>query len=784
MPQLTIQEHFTRGLRPQEKVQVNSPYLEECVNLKATPYGLATPEEILDPATYASSWPFPQFFVGKRISLLPYEGTLYYWDSAARTVTARTVWTIASAITDTLSDETLTNPSFSSDTSWTKGTGWAITGGYATHTASNATTLSQPHADQVSGKELAASKVYRISMTLTTCTAGKVRVGVGTYNTSSMRWGTWRSAAGTYVEHLLTSSDDEPTFYLEADSYFAGSIADVSARPLVVATIEGGGGPWNFIDFGESWFLHNTRNIICAVPFLANGEPVLIKDSTDLLTCRAGCNFNDRLVLGGLDSWLDYGDTNGVFGSDDFKLFWDYWLQSDPLAMTSRNLKMGRNIVFVGMQSGGDFIAPFILELALLNYPARPDLDDELKSNILDAFVKREMFFVPLPWQGDILSLKRLGDGIVAYCTDGISFLRPTQEGGFIPIDVYSVGLAERTAVCGDERGHRFIDTHGNLWALGPDLQLQKLGYKEFLEYFITEQESEATSSVTNGEFAAGTGWTLGTGWAVTGGALVHTPGNTAAATQPVASQPTDYQMVDSAHYVLRFKQRSATAGYVTVSVGAQNIIASWSSSSTKEFFVTFTAGPTPDIAITPTTDYDGQIEYLRINRMRSIMSCYDPEEGDYYFSNGVKGYLLSPSGMTQITELPMSLVRFDDDLLGPHVVASADTTAIRVVTCPFNMDTGEHKIVRVVDMGILTVTDLRAGVDWSNTLTTTFRTLGPYLVNREGLSFPTATARSFKLRFTGVYSVSSLHKVEAVNVLFDVRGKRGLAATYAKSIT
>ncbi len=59
------------------------------------------------------------------------------------------------------------NGSFATDTTWTKGVGWAISGGVATKTAGTASTLAQPFA-------FTAGKAYKITYTLSGRTAGQI----------------------------------------------------------------------------------------------------------------------------------------------------------------------------------------------------------------------------------------------------------------------------------------------------------------------------------------------------------------------------------------------------------------------------------------------------------------------------------------------------------------------------------------------------------------------------------------------------------------------------------
>ncbi|HYE52629.1 MAG TPA: hypothetical protein VEB20_23745 [Azospirillaceae bacterium] len=113
----------------------------------------------------------------------------------------------------------VTNGTFASDTAWTKGAGWTISGGKAHKAAGSGTTLSQ------TSFTLVAGRAYRIAYTLSNRTAGQTQVYVGDTG------GALRNANGTYTETLVaTTTTGGIVFGTTAD--FAGSISDVALVDL------------------------------------------------------------------------------------------------------------------------------------------------------------------------------------------------------------------------------------------------------------------------------------------------------------------------------------------------------------------------------------------------------------------------------------------------------------------------------------------------------------------------------------------------------------------------
>lgn len=114
--------------------------------------------------------------------------------------------------------EKVVNGGFSTDTDWTKGTGWSISGGVATKVAGTASNLTPAVALVPT-----VGKVYEVVYTLTH-TAGTATISFGAGAGSA------KSASGTYTEKLLASTTGNLT--VAADASFAGTIDNISVREL------------------------------------------------------------------------------------------------------------------------------------------------------------------------------------------------------------------------------------------------------------------------------------------------------------------------------------------------------------------------------------------------------------------------------------------------------------------------------------------------------------------------------------------------------------------------
>ena len=131
----------------------------------------------------------------------------------------------------TLGTEAVTNGRFTSDTVWTKGTGWTIAAGAATKAAGTAAVLSQT-------VTLTPGVTYMV-MACATRSAGTVLARFTGGTTVS---GVSRSANGSYYDEL-TAVAGNTTLELSADAAFAGTIKNVTVRP--VATMVNMGASFN-----------------------------------------------------------------------------------------------------------------------------------------------------------------------------------------------------------------------------------------------------------------------------------------------------------------------------------------------------------------------------------------------------------------------------------------------------------------------------------------------------------------------------------------------------------
>jgi len=157
------------------------------------------------------------------------------FDNAAWSKNNTTVVPNQNPAAATLGGELVTNGDFATDTVWTKGDGWTITGGLAVRSpAAFGSELTQPIS-------LVAGRLYRVEYTISAHSAQSVRLQ---FNGGTTVLGTLRAANGTYVEYLTAVSGNNTLSFACGAAAASLSIDNVSVREVV--------GGWNVAPDGTS----------------------------------------------------------------------------------------------------------------------------------------------------------------------------------------------------------------------------------------------------------------------------------------------------------------------------------------------------------------------------------------------------------------------------------------------------------------------------------------------------------------------------------------------------
>ena len=119
--------------------------------------------------------------------------------------------------------ELITNGDFATDTNWTKGTGWSISGGTA-----NCDGTQTAGTQLVQNGTYTLNKTYKITYTLSSVTAGNVDVRL--QGSGATVTGNSRTTDGTYTEYITSTGNT--SFRIRGNGDFIGSIDNVSVKEV------------------------------------------------------------------------------------------------------------------------------------------------------------------------------------------------------------------------------------------------------------------------------------------------------------------------------------------------------------------------------------------------------------------------------------------------------------------------------------------------------------------------------------------------------------------------
>lgn len=233
------------------------------------------------------------------------------------------------------------------------------------------------------------------------------------------------------------------------------------------------GSPWQFLDMHTAWLLCNGSCTIFKYNQTMFNRPdcVLVQADTYIQACTY---YRGRAVLGGFNK--------DMFWNPSWKNFWEHWSGQQDLGI-SLEFPFRQNFIWWSSIGGGDVLWLFYPELGNRGFAGIEGVHDECKPLIFDYMERNECGFMPMPWQGRVLSIQEVGALLLVCGEDGVSVLRTAPE----PVPTLSllengldVGISQPTAVCKGRGGALLLDTDGNLWAFEKG-EFTKLGYRRVL---------------------------------------------------------------------------------------------------------------------------------------------------------------------------------------------------------------------------------------------------------------------------------------------------------------
>lgn len=485
-----IVEQLVRGLRLDSRGDRRTNFLTECKNLKPIKVGDGQPglvpyELVSDPflsGEFSSnsitiSFPFPQVFRGKEVTLLADETSIYTVDESN--------WSLTLITTYDAFDRSATLALDSGGGPWQfvdMGDAWFLINTQNivwqpnTHALTN-----EPNQIYVNKTNLMNAGVYH-----------RGRIVTGGFSSSNFWNNDWLDIFSKWQGGLSTQMD----LLVDADG------AQVVTNGKFTDNADG----WS-LGTGVTWNNGAIRFVGVASPQNMNqvdadqDTPIVIGEKYEVIFTISDYSGSGavRVSVGSTGIGTDRS-SNGTFTETitaaDVPNLFKIQVRSGAnftgtidnvscaLALVNQSPDVDSNWLLWSSIGGGDFpLWLFYPDRAFLgNVRGSSETGYTLsKTMIMDMVMRNEFGFMPLPWQGTVYAIKPMGKDLIVYGNNGITALVPTRE----PIPTYGVlhisdtGIVGRGAVGGDDTQHVFLDNDGDLWRM-KGLKPERLGYREF----------------------------------------------------------------------------------------------------------------------------------------------------------------------------------------------------------------------------------------------------------------------------------------------------------------
>lgn len=178
-----------------------------------------------------------------------------------------------------------------------------------------------------------------------------------------------------------------------------------------------------------------------------------------------------------------------------------------------------------------------------------------------------------------------------------------------------------------------------------------------------------------------------------------------------------------------------------------------------------------------------GYAEYMETLGNGDTIISYNPYKTDFYISDGVESFLLSPKGLTKYP-YQVSAVWYDNEddhgLCGLPESVDPPTHKPLLASDVIDMGYRAQKTIFSVEIGATLLTDAEVAIDWRVNPLVDFQRTNFVPVNNEGVASIIITGTEFRVVVRSTWFVrdySSLDYITARWKMTDLRGLRGVYA-------
>jgi hypothetical protein len=160
---------------------------------------------------------------------------------------------------------------------------------------------------------------------------------------------------------------------------------------------------------------------------------------------------------------------------------------------------------------------------------------------------------------------------------------------------------------------------------------------------------------------------------------------------------------------------------------------------------------------------------------------AFDPTEREYYISSGsgsgaVGGYVLTEQGLGEMVELPTSVVRTEDGLVGITEDGTIGDDLV-LITDTFDLGNRGVKLISGIEVGIETDQNVDVTVYHRDDMTSAFTLRTASRLNREGWAMVNTSGVEFRVVVTVAAYTGA--EIDYITVRWKQLGKRGIRGAY-----
>lgn len=683
---VSFKDAYRAGIRRDFRNAANSQALVTCRNLRPTQWGLKDHLPITNPfsavtlenAGIIPSWPFPQLFRGKKVTLLADATAIFLVDESDWSLTPIDTYTIYN--TDAASQAL----------DITEGGPWHFMDFHDTWMLFNG-------ACQVFKTGYSPKTFVQNAVTIRTgCELLEGRALMAGFDRDNYRTQAWRDYLATYMDNIPKAYQQDLSIGADGNWLWWSSIGGADLMHLfrldaaitsTMALIRNGS-----FSTASGWTLATGWTISAGA---LHGSTVTgTAEQSDLFVpVKTGATYRVRFT-----NTISAGSLNVSVGG----------------VLSSAIITAGsQDVAIVAGADGTMKIHGTGFTGTVTNLQVNEENGFRTEHPyFFDLLERNESGLAPMPYQYPVQQILPIGKNVVLYGTGGImaatpqavnSYHHPVNTFGLVDInDLWrGVGVPGRACAGGGSKGHVFIDQSGELWSISPDLKAEKLGYGEIFnpmlggvpvisydpqyEHFIIADGQEGyclsqgglskiptmpttvgftqggavgitfddtdpdsvdvltdtftgpevgrhaelsqirvvapdvkiEESCASGDFSDAEAWNVGANWTIENGTLSHTSGSTAQTTQTLGQQ--NYPVYVGRSYWVSYDV-FLYSGSVTVGLGVTTGEPRSVSGSYIEEILAVTNGI---IKVIPTTDFVGYITNLSIREKYEGWTAY-----------------------------------------------------------------------------------------------------------------------------------------------------------------